>query len=302
MRLRQIETILEEAKENIKAYEATHYSDIQGSIYRLKGLEKLRIGLSLVQMTSLFKNEYEKLRLSSIFGTAYDEVSVSHSEYSIISEAIRTLTNSIDIALETIGISIPSQNYNENVIYVKLPIINDFDDLSGVIDKLKKAIQIPSTLPGIEDQIIISNFDSGSKWFELVCKSSITACFIGSLAWSGAVIYKKYQEAKLAEQHFKNAQLGTEYFEALVAANEKQLNLLIETEAKLLQNEYLKDDDNENLERLKLSVKTMSELIEKGTEIQPALLAPENVSNLFPDYSNIMMIESKQKQIQSASE
>jgi hypothetical protein len=45
----------------------------------------------------------------------------------------------------------------------------------------------------------------------------------------------------------------------------------------------------------------MSELIQKGVEIQPSLHTPENVSNLFPNYKLLNLIESKTKQIENKS-
>jgi hypothetical protein len=39
------------------------------------------------------------------------------------------------------------------------------------------------------------------------------------------------------------------------------------------------------------------ELIEKGAEVHPALMAPENVKNLYPDFKKLGSVESKIKQI-----
>ncbi|MEB0260207.1 MULTISPECIES: hypothetical protein [unclassified Mucilaginibacter] len=70
---------------------------------------------------------------------------------------------------------------------------------------------------------------------------------------------------------------------------------MIQTEAEAIAKEF--DNDKERIERYKLSIDNMSKLIGKGTEIHPSLLAPENVSNLFPAYKNLNLIESKTKKI-----
>lgn len=41
----------------------------------------------------------------------------------------------------------------------------------------------------------------------------------------------------------------------------------------------------------------MAELIGKGTEIHPSLMAPENVANLFPEISKLPLIESRIKKL-----
>jgi hypothetical protein len=46
-----------------------------------------------------------------------------------------------------------------------------------------------------------------------------------------------------------------------------------------------------------MGIKDLAGLIEKGAEIHPALTAPEDVKNLFPDFTKLELIESKQKLI-----
>lgn len=49
----------------------------------------------------------------------------------------------------------------------------------------------------------------------------------------------------------------------------------------------------------KNSLYNISELILKGTEIHPALSVPEDVENLFPNYTTLSFIESKTKKLAS---
>ena len=73
---------------------------------------------------------------------------------------------------------------------------------------------------------------------------------------------------------------------------------MIEAEARALYNESFEGDDNEQIERLKLSIKMLSNLIEKGAEIHPALNQPEQVSNLFPDMKKLNSLESRIKKLE----
>jgi len=69
-------------------------------------------------------------------------------------------------------------------------------------------------------------------------------------------------------------------------------------EAKYVYEQHFKEEDCEKIERIKLAITQFTELITKGVEIQPSLLVPENVNNLFPDMKNLPSIVSKIKQIE----
>jgi len=45
----------------------------------------------------------------------------------------------------------------------------------------------------------------------------------------------------------------------------------------------------------------LAELINKGAEIHPAWVAPENVANLFPDPTKLVGLESKIKKLTGTS-
>ena len=65
-----------------------------------------------------------------------------------------------------------------------------------------------------------------------------------------------------------------------------------------LYNENFEGDNNEQIERLKLSIKMFSNLIDKGAEIHPALNQPESVKNLYPKMDNLQALESKIKKLE----
>ncbi len=295
MRLREIEFHLSEVIKLLNTFSGVRMDNYSPARYDLQSLPAIRQVISILNGLNLFKDETEVLRLSSVSNNSMETIQASVEEYNKISAAISRIKSNSKIALEALNVALPENKDEELTIYIRLPEFKDFDDLSELMDQLKKAIQLPILLEGIEGEIYIKNFDSGSKWFEIVVKSVTAVSLIGSIAWSGAVIYKKFQEAKVVEEHARSVKLGNEHLEALIKANDVQLTLLIEAEAQHIQKEFFKTGKPEDLERLKLSIKTMSELIEKGTQVQPALLAPENVSNLFPNYSNLMLTESKQK-------
>jgi hypothetical protein len=65
-----------------------------------------------------------------------------------------------------------------------------------------------------------------------------------------------------------------------------------------LYNENFDGDNQEQIERLKLSIKLFSDLIDRGAEIHPALNQPESVKNLYPKMNNLQALESQIKKIE----
>jgi len=83
----------------------------------------------------------------------------------------------------------------------------------------------------------------------------------------------------------------------ILNAQKAETELMIEAEAEHINSEHFKENVPENIERIKNSITIFAELIGKGAEIHPALIAPEDVSNLFPDTKNLIGLESKIKRI-----
>ena len=86
--------------------------------------------------------------------------------------------------------------------------------------------------------------------------------------------------------------------ETLVNAQKAQIKNIINAEAEEISNKFYKLNDPEVIERLKLSLNTINDLIDRGTQILPYSDKSEAIKS-FPDYSNLNLIESTMKKLQS---
>ncbi|GEO08707.1 hypothetical protein [Segetibacter aerophilus] len=184
-------------------------------------------------------------------------------------------------------------------ILIKLPPISDFKDLSktsDVFDKILSQAIINSTING---QVVIEGVENGSIWMKVYVGSLTAVSLIGGLTWSAAVANKKYQESRYIEQLVRQQDLQNDQKELMIKVQQQTTQMLIDAEAVHLYHEYFKtgDSDPDQINRLKLSVKLLAEEISKGAEVIPALAAPEDVKNLFPDMKNLPGVESRIKQI-----
>ncbi|MFL0196983.1 hypothetical protein ACJDU8_15655 [Clostridium sp. WILCCON 0269] len=152
--------------------------------------------------------------------------------------------------------------------------------------------------PQLESNIQIQSFDSGSYWIEIAMGSVTALSFVAGLIWSGTVIYKKIIEIEAAKETLKILPIYTDSIKDLEGGIAKLINTLCESEAKqLCDQNKLVECSPEYEKRLMFSIKTMAELIHKGAEFHHALNAPEDVKNLFPNYGNLLQVNSKIKQL-----
>ena len=258
--------------------------------FRINNADKLKIALD-----KLLSINFIKLNDSSI----YPIVVASSSESILFDKRKNTLSTIADLkkAVELmdrwINGYVPNEQDKETV-NIKLPKISNFDVLNKVANELQLAFStVICEYEGGKIEIV--QFDHGSFW--CVIKVGTALLLFTGLAWAGAVVAKKTIECRSAYEVYRNASARNEMLEELKRLNKAQIDIVIEQEAKLIQQEHFSKEDNEQLERIKNSILNISELILKGTEIQPAIAAPEDVKNLFPDFSCLPLIESRTKKL-----
>jgi hypothetical protein len=175
--------------------------------------------------------------------------------------------------------------------------VKTFEELIKVANDLKKGIELPIADSKI-GEVNILTAESGSIWLLIYVGAAMN--LVAGICWSAAVIRKKFAEAKLFEEHARTLDLKNEALESLVQAQKQQLQNVIQGEAEAIANKNYQEHNNENIERLKLSLTTISELIEKGAIILPAE-KNESITKLFPDYNNLSLIESTIKKLKNSA-
>ena len=124
---------------------------------------------------------------------------------------------------------------------------------------------------------------------------------VSSVAWSAAVISKKFNENKVLEQTIRSMEIKNESLEDILESQKVITSQFIENEALAISDKHFTEHDNERNERIKNAIKTFAKLIQEGAEIHPSLIAPETVKNLFPDFKKLDNITSKIPQIEDKS-
>jgi hypothetical protein len=196
--------------------------------------------------------------------------------------------------LNALGVQSPT----ESDIYVQFRTVGDLPAFKAQLETLQLILEQTILDSKIGGKMEIRSIDKGSIWLHLYIGSIQAVGFVGSIAWSAAVVYKKFQEGRLVEQHVESLKIKNEALKQIQEAQEKLLKDVVEAEAKHLEKEIFGEEENpDRLERIKHAIRLMQELLEKGAEVHPALMAPENVKNLFPDFKKLGAVESRIKKI-----
>lgn len=192
---------------------------------------------------------------------------------------------------------------DEHTISIKLPTPSSFDDLSKVYKSLDTAIsQVIFHDEVVGSKIEIKNFDNGSFWTDISLGCMTAVHVVGSVVWASGFINNQKIKLKLHEQEIERIQISNDHLKIVKDANEKLIKQYIEMEAKAIQDKHFTSNDSEHLERIKNSIKEFSTLIEKGTEVHPALEVAKEIKTEYPDFKKLSFIQSKIPQIENQAE
>ena len=292
---------LKELKSEINSIlDAFHWSaDANGNSTSLTfyNLNSIRNTISLLEHLKLFERTTDALHQSFIYTTSSDNASVNMQEGLVVKTTLTNLLVAIESLSQALEVTVPPEDSKS--INVKLPHVEDFEDLSNVSKDLHIALTQVLYIDEIGGKVKIEGVENVSIWINILVGGTEAVSLVAGLAWSAAVIYKKVLEGKAVAQYVRSLTIKNESLDDILNAQKASTALLIQAEAEHIQSDHFHDNLPENVERIKNSIKLLSDLIEKGAVIQPALMAPEEVKNLFPDLNNVTNLESKIKRLNS---
>jgi hypothetical protein len=76
----------------------------------------------------------------------------------------------------------------------------------------------------------------------------------------------------------------------------------VDRESRAVEIEIFNDNQNERLERIKHSVRTLADLFQAGATVSPALSLPQTEQAKFPDVEHLLTVTPPIKQLQAAEQ
>lgn len=265
--------------------------------YTVIELNSFKNAIQEISKIPFLKKYISSIQEHSIFQNSTDELIISSQDHFRLKGFSDFLLNGLEFFFE---------NYeskhdidNDNSIMLKLPPIKDFTDFEKISSKFKIALEIPLSESNIESNIEINSAEPGSIWLAIDLASKEAVKFFGSISWAAAVISKEKIDRNNFKTHAISRKLDKEMIDSFFEQFEEKENDLILSEAQhIIESHYVEynENDPEKVSRMGTSIKTLSELFDKGAKLLPGS-SKDDLNKSFPDYDSISLIESKIKKL-----
>jgi hypothetical protein len=294
MRLRQLKTILEEVTDLISINSTERSTNPR--TYILQHSENLKVALNLLDDTNLFKDHITVLKSQSFYSNSSDSPIIPDPEWRLIKTNFGMLDDVVLAMIQAIEIAMPQAS--ADVVSIKIPNPENFNDLVKIADSLNKVFGQTILNEDIGGNFKILNFDTGSFWIDVLFTGGAQVLHVvAAISWGGAVVYKKLQEGRLLSQQVRALKISSDAEEEISKKNKEALNTLSQHEAEFIYNSFYKGKDPEQISRIKLALNELAELYSQGAEIYPSLSAPQEFIEEFPDMKVIEKVKSKIKKL-----
>ncbi|KGO86921.1 hypothetical protein Q765_08100 [Flavobacterium rivuli WB 3.3-2 = DSM 21788] len=258
------------------------------NIFYLENVKDLRIALLELEESSYFINELNPLKETVIYSLGSDLETLSTNQKDTLEVVLFNLRFRLANLLNLLNGFVLIQS--EESINIKLPPIENLKDISKYTNDLHNAISqivINDDIKGSEKVVSVEN---GSIWFNVLVGGGGVG-LISSVVWAASAVYNFVLKCRISEEHLRTVSIQNDALQHIVDLNEAAIKRVIQTEAEYINSQAFKENEPENIEKIKNSIKTFADIIMKGGEVRPAINAPEDIKELFP--SNPALIESK---------
>jgi hypothetical protein len=284
MRLRLIQKVLEVTANNLQV----PAEGISGTTnYRVSGIQSAFSAVKKIEETGVLQTEVQRVLSSIVFETNLDSLVIDHGNYSVLTSSLTTLrerSTSLFNALHDL-----IQDDSQETVSFKLPDLIKFDELSHLIEDLKKILEQSFVNEYINGKVDFQGFDRGSAWMELAVGSLLAVQILGGMVKFIQDLIDFQQKHKAKEIILKDLDVQADARKQISEALKKELDLFTEQGTQsLLRQAGIPEDNNELKKRFEYSIKTLSEWIERGLEVHPSLTAPLETQRLFPDAERIL--------------
>lgn len=283
---------------------------------KVTGVSSFNEAVLLLKECGLFQDKLNELDKMAYINRVSDDVIIDQNEYN----KLKSIRDAIVLQAQNLKITIDNILKNEevNVINIKIPSkVVTISELKDFINDLDLVFKVYSD---ISCNVNFKGVDSGSAWLVVLLGAMPMAkkCieFLFSMAEKCLELrnLKLEGDRKLLEiEEIKN-RIKKDDFEkfqsARIAQNNeeysKKRNLIAEGVLKILKLEEEKvANENEVIEKVKIALDKLGELLDNGMEIMPALSAPEEIkqisSNFYSaleEHKNVLIGISSQKLIE----
>lgn len=295
MRLQYLKSILERVLPLVHVkVEATVINGHQFA--KISDFEDLKMAVSILDPFGLFQREVGFLSTSPII--EFTNVNSFTTDWSIgvnIQNYTEAIWQKISDFLELIKDSVPETD--ENSVFIKIGAVRDLKDLAREANNFNKIFEQLILDPEINGTIEINSVDNGSIWIEVSLGITKAVAIIGAVSYSAALLFREYQNGLIMAETRRAKKITNDRLQKLNQAHDTLIDELVENEAEKIESEFFSANSNERLERIKNTIRLISDEYKKGAEIQASLKAPKEIQNNFPDMKNLLTLLPRTKEL-----
>lgn len=259
-------------------------NDIPGSPnINLTGFSAGVEAAKVIKKTGVLQKETKALLvIKEIANSALDEIVVTRKTATLFVSAMNELKSHTEIIYDTLEEFL--KKGTKESVSIKLPISNDLEEIANTMSKLKLALEQSLVNPFVNGHIELIGFDRGSNWIDVGLGSLLALQFLGAMI---RLIYEsKNKEIELATKRemVRSVKIQNDLKEKFCEAIDKELEEYYSHRVdNLLSIAKIDKPEPEYPARLGHSLRLLSELVSKGLEVHPSLIAPKEEIDKFPD-------------------
>jgi hypothetical protein len=159
-----------------------------GTHQTITKLSNVRVVINRLQELGVFGPIVDQLLASAIFQSGSDSMILVNNDANLITSLLtnlRTLMGSFEQVLSEV---LPEES--KESINIKLPPVNDFDDLSKVSRDIHISLTQVIVNPEINGHTQIKSVENGSIWINVAIGAAALPV-VAALVWAAAVVRKK---------------------------------------------------------------------------------------------------------------
>jgi hypothetical protein len=215
------------------------------------------------------------------------------------SDALFAAAASLKQIIDTLVPTVPPET-----VIVTLPSQKDLKTTTDLLDQFQKALAPLVFEAGIGGKIEVLHWQSGSLLVFLFVGAMAAVGIIARTLRAAAIAYQEIQKGRataihvdLLKEHVRESKLKNDLADVIAEAQKERIKAVVDRESKAVELDIFNASDNERLERIKHSVRTLAELFEQGATVSPALNMPEQEQAKFPDVEHLLTATPPIKQL-----
>lgn len=263
----------------------------------ITNLQTLRSRLTDLEGIPGFEEDEQYFRSVPALNSPRNQLAIRQDEWNELNERVARYATRLQGLDLFVSAKVGEQKADD--IFVKLPPVRTLREAAEFQLQLVKVLEQLAYFEGLNGKVEIRSWEPGSLWLEIDLGNAQVVSLVGSACWAAAVIYKKIQEGKTFSEYARGLSIKNDQLEVFAKAQDDLVGALLDGECKALADTYLNGGTPEQLERLRVSVKTLAEMIHRGAEIHPAITAGMGQKAKFPDFARLPLLESQIKLIKN---